>query len=88
MKKISVLFVALLFIFSLGFAFAEDDSVNPWQGAAQTTVKKEDKRGTKTVKPNKKEVKKTDASKVKKKKIAKAEHTGTGTAEKKEPAQK
>ena len=87
MKKISVLLVALLFTFSLGFAFAGDDTVNPWQGAAQASAKK-DKAGTKTVKSNKKEVKKTDPSKVKKKKTEKAEHAGTGTAEKKETAQK
>ena len=88
MKKIIVLFVAAIFAFGIGFAFAEDDTVNPWQGTVQTSVKKEDKAATKAVKQDKKEVKKTNAGKVKKKKTAKAENVSKTSAEKKESAQK
>jgi len=88
MKKIIVLFVASIFAFGVGFAYAEDETVNPWQGTAQASMKKEDKTATKAVKTNKKEVKKTNEGKVKKKKIAKVENARTGTAEKKETAQK
>ena len=68
MRKIIILFVALIFAFSLGIAYAEEDgSVNPWQRPAQTSVKKEDKTTTKAVKTNKKEGKKTKTGKAKKK---------------------
>ncbi len=70
------LFVASIFAFSLGIAYAEEEhALNPWERLGQTSTKSEHRAKTKAVKTSKKEVRKTNAEKTKKTHIAKAEKT-------------
>ncbi len=103
-KKYIALFIASIFAFSLGIAYAEEEIILPWERAAQTPAKKENKARTKTVKTNKKEAgrakaqkdkktttagaEKTSMKKAKKTNTAKAESAGAATADKKETGQK
>ncbi len=82
-KKFIALFVSLIFAFSLGIAYAQEDDSMPWNRDAQTSTKKDNKTAKKAKKTNKKEARKTNAGKVKKTHMAKAEKTGmTKTAKK------
>lgn len=84
MKKIIVLCVSMLFVFSLGVAaFGEETAQNPWDKNVQTTTKTGDKSRTKAVKANSKGSEKAKAGNAKKVSLAKAEKV-----EKKEPGQK
>lgn len=82
MKKIIVLCVSMLFVFSLGVAaFGEEATQNPWDRNAQTTGEKTSR--TKAVKMNRQGSEKAKAGNAKKVSLAKAEKV-----EKKEPGQK
>ncbi len=81
MKHWIALFVASIFAFSLGIAYAEEEhTLNPWERLGQTSAKSEHKAKTKAVKANKKEVRKTNAEKTKKTHLAKAEKTSVEKA--------
>ena len=83
MKKLIALFVTSIFVFGLGMAYAEEETVlNPWERNVQPSAKKADKARIKTVKTNKKDARKANVEKAKKTNLAKAEKTNVGKANK------
>ena len=88
MKKLIALFVTSIFVFGLGMAYAEEETVlNPWERNVKPSAKKADKTRT-AIKTNKKDAKKTNVEKTKKTNIAKAENASDAKTEKKETGQK
>ncbi len=89
MKRWIALFVASIFAFSLGIAYAgEEQALNPWERMAPASKKNDNKAKTKAVKTNKKEARKANAEKTRKTQVAKAEKTGTEKAVKKTTVEK
>jgi hypothetical protein len=82
MKKLIALFVTSIFVFGLGVAYAEEETIlNPWERNVQPSTKKADKAKT-AIKTNKKEAGKTNVEKTKKTNIAKVEKTSIVKAKK------